>query len=258
MRVAVLACALGLLQPLSAKAAEPLDLSNLTARAVRVHFERSFSDPGAVGQTFDAGWPAAWSVQGNVGRIEMSISVHEMSRESLQGLGLTAIPGTFSLYVVEIDLTTLEATSLAASGALSNGTQGFGFSTRVLDTAAVGGFVGPDTGPLFCTSQQQVDDACLTVPLFCGQTCTLVPGFAYDPLTGTLNLIGSEEQNGCDGAVCFGPFEMFATTGDLKLTELATPVPAASLPARALLVLLLVAGAALFATRRAPRRADCS
>lgn len=253
MRVALLACALCFLPPLSAEAAEPLDLSDLTARAVRVHFERSFSDPGAVGQTFDAGWPATWSVQGNVGRVEMSIPIHEMARESLQGLSLMAIPGTFSRFVVEIDLTTLEATSLVASGALSNGTQGFGFSTRVLDTAAVGGFIGPDTPPLFCTSQQQVDDTCLIVPLFCGQTCTFVPGFAYDPLAGTLNMIGSEEQNACDGAVCFGPLEMFATTGDLKLTELATPVPAASIPVRGLLVLLLVAGAALFA----PRRAHC-
>jgi hypothetical protein len=252
MRLALLACSLGFLPPLLAGAAQPLDPSDHTAREIRVHFERSFNDPGAVAQTFDEGWPATWSVQGNVGRVEMSVPIHEKARESLQGLGLIAIPTTFSPFVVEVDLTTLAATSLATGGALSNGTQGFGFSTRVLDTQAAGGFIGPDTGPLFCTSQQEVDDACLIVPLFCGQTCTLVPGFAYDPLTGTLNLIGSEEQNGCDGAVCFGPFEMFATTGDLKLTESATPVPAASLPARGLLVLLLVAGAALFTPRRAP------
>jgi hypothetical protein len=256
MRVALLVCALGFLPPPSAEAAEPLDLGDPTTREVQVHFERSFSDPGAVGLAFDAGWPATWSVQGNVGRVEMSIAVHENSRESLQGLALMAIPTTFSSFVVEIDLTTFEATSLAATGALSNGTQAFGFNTRVLDTTAVGGFIGPDTPPLFCTSQQQVDDLCLLEPLFCGQTCTLVPGSAYDPLAGTLNLIGSEEQQGCDGAVCFGPFEVFATTGDLMLTELATPVPATSLPTRGLLVFLLVAVAALSATRRAPLRED--
>lgn len=250
MRVALLACALGMLPPIAAGAAEPLDVGDPTTRTVRVHFERSFGDPAAVAQVFGEGFPALWSVHGNVGRIAMSIPTHEAGRESLQGLGLTAIPTTFAPFVVEIDLTTLEATSLATTGALSNGTQGLGFSTRVLDTTAVGGFVGPDTGPLFCTSQQQVDDFCPYWPVLCGQTCTLVPGAAYDPQTGTLNLIGSEEQTGCDGAACFGPFEMFATTGDLMLTESAAAVPAASLPARALLVLLLVAGAALFAGRR--------
>ena len=100
----------------------------------------------------------------------------------------------------------------------------FGFWQGPLGTATTAGFVGPATPPLFCTSQAQVDLLCQSVPLFCGKTCTLVPGSAYDPSSGRVNLVGPEHQSGCDGSVCQGPIEMFSGLGDLRLTD-ADPRP---------------------------------
>jgi hypothetical protein len=182
-----------------------------------VQFEDS-ADLALVGQSFGAAWPATWSVTGNVGRVEISAETHAVIREILS---LPPVPASFTPFAIEIDLTTLAATSPTATGAYGNGTMSFGFTTGVLDTEATGGFVGPDTPPLFCTSQQQIDDACLFVPLFCGQVCTIVPGSRYAPASGLANLIGSEEQVGCDGQPCGTPVVLFAPQGDVRLSEVA-------------------------------------
>ena len=99
------------------------------------------------------------------------------------------------------------------------GPTGEAFTQKELDTAALSGFMGPDTPPLFCTSQAQVDGLCMFEPSLCGQTCTIVPGYPYDPATGLVNMIGIETVYGCDGSICFGPFDFFSQRGDLRLTE---------------------------------------
>lgn len=226
----------------------PLDVGNPSARRVFVEVESS-PDEAVVGQSFDPPWPATWSVTGNVGRVEVSIPDHEDLREEFYNGFYTAIPDTFATWVIEIDLGTLEATTQQTTGDLQNLPLQFRFTLLALDTARVGGFIGPDTPPLFCTSQQQVDDACMIDPIFCGQVCNIVPGSPYDPGTGMLHLIGAETQIGCDGASCFGPFDYFARAGDLRLTEfVSASVPAAASPLRALLALLLF-GTALAALR---------
>lgn len=228
-----------LLGALPATAQAPLDVLDPTPRDVLLQFEIS-ANLATVGQTFGPTFPATYSVSGNTGTLVISTATHELIRS---GGGWSPVPGSFTPIVFAIDLTTLEATSQPAGGQIESGPVTLAFTQNVLDTTALGGFMGPDVPSFFCTSQQEVDDACLLVPIFCGQVCTIVPGSPYDPATGRVNLIGSETQTGCDGAVCSGPFDFFTAGGDLQLSE-APGVPALSpLGALTLAVLLAVAAA---------------
>jgi hypothetical protein len=251
-RPGIASIALGILAgSVSAAAQEiPLQVLDPTPRGVLVRFEESI-DPGAVGQVFGAAWPAEWSVTSGIGRIELSAETHGLARAAGEGLGFAPVPGSFAPIAIEIDLATLEATSEPTGGALAGGQLSLGFATHALDSAATAGFIGPNAGALLCTSQQQIDDACSSIPFLCGKTCTLVPGSPFDPVTGKLHLVGSESQQACDGAVCQGPFEVFATTGDLLLVEaVAVGVPSASRSLRIGLALMLAALAAQALRRR--------
>ena len=234
-----------------AQGGAPLDVSDPTSRSVYVQVESS-SSPGTVGQTFGPVFPATWTASGNTGTLTISIATHEQMRSG----GYTPIPGSFTPIVIEIDRTTLEATSQAASGQAVSGQVQFGFSTSPLGTTATAGYTsGGNLPPLFCTSQAQLDQLCQIAPQYCGATCNIVPGHAYEPATGEINLVGSEAQYGCDGSFCQGPFDMFTARGDLRLTE-AAEIPA--LPGLAPLALfaLLVAAARRPTSvgRRAARR----
>jgi hypothetical protein len=227
----------------------PLEVGDPTPRAILVRFEQSI-DPATVATSFGPAWSASWSVSAGVGRVELSAETHGLARAAGEGLGLAPVPGSFSPIVIEIDLATLEATSEPTSGSLAGGQFFLGFATNELDTQATAGFIGPNAGALLCTSQQQIDDACPSIPFLCGKTCTLVSGAPYDPNAGTLHLVGSESKQSCDGAVCQGPLAVFAATGDLLLLDVATSVPAASTPLR-LGLALLVATLGAFVLRRA-------
>ena len=205
----------------TALAQTPLDVHDPTARAVLFELEIS-SEPSDVGQSFGEPHPASWSASGNVGTLTISAATHETLRSSG---GWAPVPGSFEAIVIEIDLTTLEATSLPASGAIGSGNIGLSFTQNALDSSAVVSYIGPDVDSLICTSQAQVDALCPIAPQFCGQLCIPVAGVAYDEVTGLVNLVGSETQTGCDGAQCFGPFDFFATGGDLRLTEVTPPTP---------------------------------
>jgi hypothetical protein len=251
LRRRIFACVVAFASAAARAAAQeiPLQVADPTPRPVLVRFETS-SDPAQVGQSFGPAWPATWSVSAGVGRVEVSAETHAQARAAGEGLGYAPVPGSFSPIVVEIDLATLEATSEPTGGELVNPPLGFGFATRALDTTATGGFIGPDLGNLHCTSQQQIDDLCPSVPFLCGKTCTIVPGEPFDPASGKLHLVGSESQQGCDGSLCSGPFEVFARSGDLRLVEVAAaPLPAASPPLRAALAMLLAASGGALALR---------
>ena len=233
------ALGLGFAGAANAQGGAPLDVADPTPRSVFVQVESS-SNLATVGQSFGPAFPATWSASGGTGTLTISAATHEQMRPE----GLAPVPGTFTPIVVHIDLTTLQATSQSASGQMADGGLTFGFTQNPLGTTTAGGFMTPTVPPLFCASQAQVDQLCSFVPSFCGKTCSLVPGSAYDPATGRVNLIGSETQSGCDGGLCQGPFDMFTPRGDLRLTE-AAEIPA--LPG--------VAAIALFALLAASARA---
>jgi hypothetical protein len=218
----------------AASAGTPLDVLDPSPRDVLVEVENS-SDLSVVGASFGPPVAATYSASRNVGTLVIPVSSHEAMRAGF----LTPIPGTFTPIVIEIDLTTLAATSQTASGSLQSGPVGMAFVQNPLATTTTGGFItgGDIFTPIFCTSQAEVDDACLIVPAFCNSICVLVPGAPYDEASGKVNLVGSETQQGCDGAICSGPFTLFTGNGDLRLTELSAP-PLPALGGEALLVLV--------------------
>ena len=242
-------CLVGCLAPASA-AAQSLDVLDPTLRTISVEVESS-SELSTVGVSFGPPHSASYSASGNVGTLVIPVESHEDMREGF----LTPIPGTFTPIVIDIDLTTFAATSQTASGALQSGPISMAFTQNPLGTGDTAGYIsgGDIPSPIFCTSQQEVDALCLIVPAFCGATCVLVPGAPYDAATGKLNLVGSEEQQGCDGGICFGPFVLFTGRGDLRLSEVsAKEVP--TLGPEALLILgLLLAVTARRAARAALR-----
>ena len=236
---------------------EPLDPFDPTPRQILVELEIS-SDVGAVGVSYGPPLPASYSTSGGIGTVVIPIESHEQMR----GGSLEPIPGTFTPFVIEIHLGDLSAASQSASGALQSGGLLFGFTQNPLGTDTLAGYMSGETNvPGFCTSQQEIDDLCRIDPTYCNITCEIVPGAAYSPATGKLNLVGSESVQGCDGPFCFGPFLFFGKNGDLRLSEVAA-VPALPAPGPGILAaFLLLAGLAALtgAARRqgvaAPRRA---
>jgi hypothetical protein len=211
----------------AALAAEPLHLNDPTPRDVLVQVENS-GNPGVVGQSFAPPVPATYSASGGTGTLVIPIESHQALRMSP---AIPPVPGSFTPFVISIDLATGAATSQPASGAHAGGGQTFSFTTNALATSGPAGFM-PSQAQVFCTS---------------GAGCTLVPGAPYDPLTGEINLVGSEVQEGCDGSFCIPPVTFFSRQGDLRLSE-APVVPA--LPGLAGAVLFLGLGCAAAFRRR--------
>ena len=232
----------------SASAAEqPLDLTDPTPRTIFVALENS-AEVSIVGQSFGPSLPASYSASGGIGTVLISAATHELLREFF----LPPVPESFSSIVIEINLNTLEAVTQGASGAFANPPLFLSFSRSALSTQGLAGFIShPDVpSSIFCSSQAELDELCLVVPLLCGAICVFLPGAPYDSATGKLNLVGSETQNGCDGGVCFPEIDVLTEQGDLRLTEsVATPVPVLG-PGMLTLVALLFASAGGWLLRR--------
>lgn len=223
--------------------AVPLDPYAPTPRAILVELESSL-DVGAVGVTYGPPVPATWSVSGGIGTVTIPIASHEQMRT----VAIPPVPGSYTPFVIQIDLGDLSATSATASGENAAGGQSIAFTQNPLGTDTLAGHLSSQSAPLFCTSQQEVDAQCQVNPSYCGLTCEIVPGAAYDPATGKLNLVGSELIEACDG-FCFPPFLFFSEAGDLRLSE-AGSVPAfppAAVPV--LVACLLLVGRAAWAQR---------
>ncbi len=234
-----------------AGAQTPLDVQDTTPRSIGFEVESSPA-PNAIGEIFGPQRTASWSSDGTTGTLTISAATHV---EMWSGGSWEPVPGSFDAIVIHIDVATLGATSLPASGAVESGNLGLSFTQKALDTAAVIAYVGPNVDPFICTSQAQVDALCAVAPQFCGQICIPVPGSAYDPATGRVNLVGSETQTACDGGQCFGPYDFYAKGGDLRLSELAAAVPIPALPMTGaiLLALLLAATGCIAWARPHPR-----
>jgi hypothetical protein len=236
------ALGLGFAGVANAQGGAPLDVTDPTPRSVFVQVENS-SNLATVGQSFGPAFPATWSASGNTGTLTISAATHAQMRAEN---GWEPLPGYFTPIVLQLDRTTLQASSQVASGVLASGPLVLGFTQQALGSTTPGGFAGPSVPPFFCTSQADIDLFCMFMPTFCGKTCTLVPGSAYDPASGRVNLIGIESQSGCDGSFCQGPFDYFTQRGDLRLTE-AAEIPA--LPGFAALALAAVLAASARALR---------
>ena len=196
--------------------AQPLDLADSTPRTIQVEFEVS-NDPAIVGQTYSTSFDATYSATGNTGTVVISGAEYE---SAIQAFGLdyfdtiltgTVVSASASDFVLEIDLTTLEAAALPFSYQISitSPVQQIGTVTRNLSTTALAGFAFVPEIPGF--------------PVFC-DVCLIVPGAPYDPTTGKINAVGSDQLVAPDINLLG-----FSRAGDLRLTESsAQPIPALS------------------------------
>ena len=240
--VALFACA-----PASASLAMvPLDVQDPTPRTVLVERENS-ADRSVVGVSYGPPVEATYSASGNVGTLVVPIPSHETLRSDT---GFVAEPGTFTALTIEIDLTTLEATSQTASGTAVLGvgsTYGYAFTQNPLSSTGTIGYITGNAfliSPSVCTSQAEVDALCALTPTYCGETCEFVSGTDYDTATGKLNLVGTEEQIVCPGG-CLLPALYFPDYGDLRFSETTEVVPSVG-P----IALVMLGGAVVASTRR--------
>ncbi len=186
--------------------AQPLDLADPTSRAIQVEFEIS-ADPATVGQTYSTSFDATYSATGNIGTVVISGAEYE---SAIQAFDLdyfdfiltgTVVSASASDFVLEIDLTTLEGTALPFSYQISitSPVQQIGTVTRNLSTIALAGFAFVPEIPGF--------------PVFC-DFCLIVDGAPYDPTTGKINAVGSDQIVSADIDLLG-----FSRAGDLRFSE---------------------------------------
>ncbi len=233
----------------AADAAVPLRILDTTSRAAFVEIESS-SNIDTVGQSFGGPvYPATYSATGSTGTLVISATTHEAM---YAGNFPAPVPGSFTPIVIEIDLATRHGTSQVAGGAFASGPATGSFTQGVLRSDSVVGVIVSGVPPFTCASQAQVDTLCSFAPQFCGKTCSLVSGVAYEPTSGRLNLVGSRTETGCDGGICQGPFSFFTPRGDLRLSE---PNPAPAVPSLAPWATALLLGAILLSAWTASNHA---
>lgn len=235
--IAVLACV-----SLAARTghANPLDLSLVQPRHVLVEFENSCTSPGTIATSWGTPVRGFYSVSNGMGTVE--IASKDWGDARAEATGEFAGPGTFESYVFHIDLMTGEATSEFTQVNLKPLPEILGVWSehhqQPLATDATAGFTGPaitTCGFLFCSS---------------GPTCNLVEGLPYNPVTGTLNMVGEEDVVLCDGTCAFH-YTSFALYGDIRISEGGIGVPVLGPVAYVALGLaLMLTGAA----RARPRR----
>ncbi|HVP27944.1 MAG TPA: hypothetical protein VMW35_02125 [Myxococcota bacterium] len=199
------AVALGALLALPAGAA-PLDLGNPTPRGVDVEVDQSVRDYTVQGGAYSTPLRGTFTSDGTVATITVPAAVAAAKLQAILGGVFTIEPGTFSDYVIQIDIATHAVLSATASGRIDTVLGAFDVVQQTSSTT-VAGF-------------QIANVAGYNLPVFCdtGPMCTLVPGSGYDPATGRLNAVGS-----ISGAVV--PF--FTPFGDLRLSEVS-PVSCAT------------------------------
>ena len=206
--------------------ADSLDLADPTPRLIVVEFETS-SNLSTVGAVFDESVPATYSAAGGLGTVVIAGDDFE---------ALFTTPGFViesSDIVIDVTIATGDVAVTSASGSVSYSGAGYTWFWS-LDTIRTGGWIEHSLlPPLFCDSQAYIDNIiCPSQPQFCDAICNLVPTAPYDPVTGALNMVGFENQDGCGEAGCL-ILDFFTGRGDIRLSEVEgpTPVPATSWPA---------------------------
>jgi hypothetical protein len=196
LAMAVVAC--GALPPAPARAV-PVDLTDPTPRTVRLEIDQEQHDYGFRGGAYTLPLDAAFTSDGTTATIDVDGSaVGAFVNEYFAGAA-SVVPGSFSDYVVTIDVASGAVLSASVSGTLSTVVG----DVPIAQTASSSDVAG----------WQPFDFMGFTFPLFCtsGDGCTLVPGAPYDPLTGTANAVG---------IIVTSLFDTFTPFGDIRLSEL--------------------------------------
>lgn len=189
----VMLCAAG-----SVMADTPINPFNQTSRTIMVQIDEDFANFGSVGSSFGAKLTSSWTSNGSVG----TITVPGGSIENLVSnvfSGVSAVPGSFTNYVIQIDLSNGNVIAADLSGQVVLpivGTQG------IIQTATSTEVAGFNPTNLFG----------IEYPAHCtgGSGCNIVPGSGYDITTGQVNAVGKLNTL----------VQVFSPFGDLRFTEL--------------------------------------
>ena len=180
--------------------AVPLDLTNPTSRSVRVEIDQEIHDFAVQGGAYSLPMGSSFSSNGALATVTVPESAIEAFIDGYFDGAVTAVHGTFSDYIVTIDVATHEILSAAVTGTV-NTIVGPTVVTQTASSTALAGFTvlpfGSSVLPLFCAG---------------GVDCTIVPGQPYDAQTGQLRAVGVTTN---DFLPLFSPF------GDLRLSEAA-------------------------------------
>lgn len=182
----------------AASAATPLDLTDPTTRTIRIEVDQELHDYAAVGGAYSLPIPATFTSDGTTATITVDGSATAAFIDDFFNGAVSTVPGSFSDYVITIDVATGVVTSANATGILDTVLGQVPVDQTASSTALAGFEIFPFMGfdfPLFCTS---------------GASCTIVPGAPYDPLTGRANAVG---------IIVTPVFNTFTPFGDVRLTE---------------------------------------
>ncbi len=183
-----------------AAANPPLDLTDPTSREIRIEFDTEVIDFAAIGGAFSLPAPASFDSDGTVATVVLDGALLEARITALfEGL-ITPIPGSFTDFVMTLEVATGEVLSLTSTGSIDTDVGLFDFQQSLQSDATLGFLLAPVLDvefPFACTS---------------GPDCTLVAGQPLDPATGQVVAVG--EIVGILNPI-FSPF------GDLRLTEQA-------------------------------------
>jgi hypothetical protein len=182
----------------SSALAAPLNLADPTARQIRVEIDQELHDYAALGAAHALPIQASFTSDGSVATIVVPSSATEAFIDQFFAGAISAVPGSFTDYVITLDVATGEVMSASASGTLSTVIGNIPVTQTASSTTLAGFEIFPFMGfdfPLFCTS---------------GPTCTIVPGAPYDPVTGRANAVG---------IIVTSVFNTFTPFGDMRLSE---------------------------------------
>jgi hypothetical protein len=181
----------------------PVDLTDPTPRTVLVEVDEFLDDYGAIGAMFGTPVEAQFQSDGVTALVTVPGDVIESLVAQVFAGSATVVPGSFSDYLVEIDVASGAVLSASIDGQVTVPILGTIALAQTASSTQLAGFTLTNifgfTVPIFCTS---------------GTACTLVPGLPYDPATGQLNAVGRIAT----------VFDVFTPFGDLRLSEVPRPL----------------------------------
>lgn len=208
---------LGVVFAVSASA-DPLDVSDATARWIQVRFEVSPKDePGSLDRRWSVPRPA-YLVAGLSSR-EVQIRVPaEVIEAQLRSTGTDAVRGSFSEFVWILDRETGHVTAASLTGRVRESLRlgPFKSSARVdirvtMSTKQTGGFL--PGGGVFGL---QTHRFCSPIPGH--RACSAVPAIRYDPIRGYVNAIGEVRASHA-----LAEFRAFSPLGEAEFSEWPEP-----------------------------------
>jgi len=215
--------------------AEPLDISNLAPRSIRIEA------PGSALQLSASYGPGGASQ----GQVQISGEEYERYLDEVgDSPGGIPVPGSFSDVVLSFDLSSLSVTAAPIEGRVDIAVGPLADLVRTLGTDRTAGSQVVQVAPgvfftIYCDG-----------PTVFGP-CQIVPGEPFDPATGEFKLVGDDTLTHPD--ITDPRFARYFASNTLRVLEAASPVPSLG-PCGYLVLAALLAGLAVRPAGFAPQR----